>query len=666
MNLDYRKDIDGLRAIAVLSVLVYHYAPSRLSGGFAGVDIFFVISGYLITKHLVEDIQEHGFAIGPLLARFYNKRIRRIVPALLAVLLATIVAGWFVLMPGDYAAAGTSASYSAFGLGNLYFYWNTGYFDREAELQPLLHMWSLGVEEQFYFVWPILLVLIMWASRLNKIMGATTIAVLVAVGFAYSAKTLSLDPKAAFFLPLPRAWELGIGALLAFLPSIRPRWISELAGVVGLALIGWPLLTLQGSETSVGLAMLPAVVGSALLIWPRRENVVSRLLAVRPMHSVGLISYSLYLWHWPILVFYRHYNNGSAPTEIEALYLAAAAFAAGFLSWRFIEQPFRKARKPAIVIPIGALAALSAALAGLFVFNNEGFKSRIPSEVAQLGGLDVMWSWKCPEIVKVAGLPGEYCAFGSPWKEAKTHGILWGDSHSEHLAPMLDLIAREHNTALFLYNPCPAALGGSVHRIWKEQPAYRKACEGLRRDAVTALRTNSELSLIIFSSAWVTLSGLVSLDPPSSDKGPELLRIGLQELVDRISSPSRRIFLVTDTTGPGRNLTDCAAMKMLPLLRVRCSTDFDSRYILAVRAPIIEAFRKMTGIHLITAAPNMCPGGKCSGYVNGEFIYREGSHLRRNLSRDTNIALANLMGLTQIFADRQSAMGLLDPSSIAR
>lgn len=651
MRSDYRPDIDGLRAVAVLSVILFHYGANWLPGGFAGVDVFFVISGYLITKNLSEDIHKHGFAIGPLLGRFYNKRIRRIVPALLAVLLVTLAAGWFLLMPGDYASTGTSAAYSALGVGNLYFYWNTGYFDREAELQPLLHMWSLGVEEQFYFVWPILLALIMWASRINKTLVAAAIAALIAAGLTYGVKTLALNPKAAFFLPLPRAWELGMGAFFAFLPSIRSRWASELAGVAALALIGWPLLALQGSETSLGLAILPAVAGAALLIWPRRESIVSRLLAIRPMRFVGLISYSLYLWHWPIFVLHRHYNNGAAPSHVEAFYLAAAAFSAGYLSWKFIEQPFRRPKRSIFVIPIGALAAFSTALAGIFIFSHEGFKQRIPAEVTALGGVDVMWNWDCPEHVTVEGLSGQFCAFGAPWKEAKTHGILWGDSHSEHLAPMLDIIAREHNTAFFLYIPCPAALGGSVYRPWNEKPTYRKRCEDLRKNAVASLRSSADISVVVFSSAWVALANKVSSNHASSATKFELLKFGLQELVDLISSPSRKIFLVSDTTGPARYLADCAAAKATPLLRASCSTDFNSNDILSIRAPIIEAFRKIVGVHLITAAPNMCPGGKCSGYVNGEFIYRDGSHLRRNLTPETNVALANLIGLNEIFLD---------------
>jgi peptidoglycan/LPS O-acetylase OafA/YrhL len=249
-NEDYRPDIQGLRAIAVLAVIFFHYNSSWLPGGFAGVDVFFVISGYVITKSLTAHIDKHGFRFSPYIKQFYRKRILRIFPALLVVLSATLVAGWFLLMPDEYLRLGASAALSSVGLGNVYFFRHTDYFDPAAEREPLLHMWSLGVEEQFYVVWPVLLFGLLWWSqrrnhrRLNVILALTAIIVL---GIAYSAFELTTNSAAAFYLPLPRAWELGVGALLTFLPSVRGRAASEIMGVLGIFLIAWSLLTLKGS-----------------------------------------------------------------------------------------------------------------------------------------------------------------------------------------------------------------------------------------------------------------------------------------------------------------------------------------------------------------------------------------------------------------------------------
>jgi peptidoglycan/LPS O-acetylase OafA/YrhL len=342
MKIDFRQDIAGLRAVAVLSVLLFHYGVATMSGGFVGVDVFFVISGYLITKSITDDIGRNGLAIGPLLVRFYNRRIRRIAPAALVVLTVTIVASWFLLMPGDYASTGESAAFSAVGLGNWYFFLNTGYFDREASLQPLLNMWSLGVEEQFYLVWPILLSLVLWIAKGHRLVVASLVAALASAGLAYSVYAVSVSPMLAFYLPHARDWELGAGALLVFLPAIRSRLLSEAMSVVGLALIIWSVFTLVGAETSLGWTMVPAVFGSALLVWPRAESWTARFLSLRPFTFIGDISYSLYLIHWPLLVLFKHYANGQEPTLTEATMLGSASIGLAYLSWRFVENPVRK------------------------------------------------------------------------------------------------------------------------------------------------------------------------------------------------------------------------------------------------------------------------------------------------------------------------------------
>lgn len=291
---DYRSDIDGLRAVAVLGVLVYHYGATWLPGGFTGVDVFFVISGFLITSILRREILAGEFS----LLGFYDRRLRRIAPALFAVLLVSLVAGWFLLIPGDYADMAKSAAYSAGGLGNLYFFWNTGYFDQAADLQPMLHMWSLGVEEQFYFVWPPLLFLLMTRLSSQRVVVGV-LAIGLAVAFAFAVWDVSVHPKAAFYLPHARAWELALGAILAFLPRIGNRLLSEVMVAAGLALIAWSYLVITSKDPFPGLNAAYACIGAALVIWPKSPTFFAGPLSLRPMVWVGLISYSLYLWHWP-------------------------------------------------------------------------------------------------------------------------------------------------------------------------------------------------------------------------------------------------------------------------------------------------------------------------------------------------------------------------------
>lgn len=651
---DYRPDIDGLRAIAVLSVLLFHYGATWLPGGFAGVDVFFVISGYLITKHLAEDIVQNGTSILPLLIRFYDKRIRRIVPALVVVLVATLAAGWFLLMPGDYATTGNSAAYSAFGLGNLYFYSNTGYFDREAEMQPLLHMWSLGVEEQFYFVWPILLAGLMFVARGSRTIVAVTIAALVVVGLAYSAQTVAVDPKGAFFLPLPRAWELGVGALLAFLPAIRNRPTSEMMGVAGLALIGGTFAFLAGSETSLALMMVPAVLGSALLIWPRTESAVSGCLAIYPMRFVGKISYSLYLWHWPLIVLFRHYNNGAMPTPVQAALLATIAVGAAYFSWRYVEQPLRKPiRVPIFSIMNGLTASGLVFAVGQLIVQTNGFVDRLPLEAQRLSSLEVMWEWNCPRVASIPGLGNNLCIIGAPWENAKSRGIMWGDSHAEHYAPVLEQAIGDQSISIALYLDCPAALGGSVSRVWPDKPNYQEHCRSNRAQAMKWLSSNSEVRLVLLAGAWegllrtATINGTINSNVEAQAK---LIRDGLAEVTNKTIADGKTTIILGQVPSIPAGRSSCGLVAAAGLVRRvdpciglnKTAYAYTAQYI----APIDQAFRSLSRVTLLSPAQAFCREGECLTQLGGEFLSRDGNHIRRNLKPETRKLIADQIGLT--------------------
>lgn len=273
----YRSDIDGLRAVAVLSVIWFHYGTSlpdwaKLPGGFTGVDVFFVISGFLITQQLYADIQGGRFSI----LGFYDRRIRRILPALLVMLTVVLLAGRWLLMPGDYMSLAWSTAAATFGFSNFYFLFNTGYFDQSAELMPLLHTWSLAVEEQFYFVWPALLFgLTALGSRRNL---AAIIAAIVIVGFGAMIVWIDIDPKGVFYMVGPRAWELAIGALLVFLPPL-PRYAGNAAVAVGLMLVGAGFFVADAKTFPGPSALLPCI-GAAMVIC------LVHLIAEPPIGSV--------------------------------------------------------------------------------------------------------------------------------------------------------------------------------------------------------------------------------------------------------------------------------------------------------------------------------------------------------------------------------------------
>ena len=372
----YRADIDGLRAVAVLSVVIYHAAPAALPGGFTGVDFFFVISGFLISGILQDALGAGRFS----LADFYARRIRRIFPALALVLAATLAYGLVVLLPGERALLGRDAAGGAFFVANLTFWAEIGYFDREAATKPLLHLWSLGVEEQFYLLWP----LVLWALHRCGGVRLWPILLLAGLSLAASLALTPLDPAAAFYSPFTRLWELALGAALAWMARARPAPLPQAnaASLAGLALI---ILSLAAARAGPGFpgwqALLPTL-GAALLIaagpaaWVNR-----RVLALRPMIWVGLISYPLYLWHWPLLSYAHIVHQGRPLKPLLLAALVAAAVALAWATWRFLETPIRTGSRRSVPALAAALALVG--FAGLALW-------RLPTpDPAQAAGLDL-------------------------------------------------------------------------------------------------------------------------------------------------------------------------------------------------------------------------------------------------------------------------------------
>jgi peptidoglycan/LPS O-acetylase OafA/YrhL len=362
----YRPDIDGLRAVAVLAVLLFHLEVDILSGGFVGVDVFFVISGYLITRQILADLERGRFS----LTGFYLRRVRRLGPALLTTLALSAVAGIAILSPPQLVNLGESLAAAVLSVSNVLFYLESGYFDRAADLKPLLHTWSLAVEEQFYLVWPAaLLMLSKYASPRNLLVfiGITGLASLLASGFLTES-----EPSATFFLTPFRVFELGIGALIVLLEPSRPDQprLRQVLSLSGLALILSAALFFTDTTAFPGFAALVPCLGAALIIFAHDPTATRRLLTNRVFVGIGLISYSLYLAHWPIIVFYRH-SVQSEFTAVSQFALAAASFTAATLLYRFIEQPFRHPRAQAGPAPANLrfLRASAAAAVCLLVLS---------------------------------------------------------------------------------------------------------------------------------------------------------------------------------------------------------------------------------------------------------------------------------------------------------
>ena len=376
----YRFDIDGLRAIAVLAVLGYHVMPARLPGGYVGVDVFFVISGYLITRLLWRDLAGASFS----LAGFYERRIRRLMPALVVMILACAVVEVWIGLPDEVRTFGWSAMASAVYLSNHYFLSQNDYFNDDMALNPLLHTWSLSVEEQFYLLFPLVLMLA-YRYRRHALAGLVVLAVL---SFLAGEVMLRINPSAAFYLMPTRLWELLLGGIVALAPHRAwSRWGAEGAVAVGLAMIAYSVVLFSEATPFPGMYALVPVVGAALvLVGGQTAGVgLSWLLSLSPARFLGKISYSVYLWHWPIVVFYK-LQISPEPSSKERLGLIAASLLAGYLSWRLVEHPLRAprgSRQPRIVWAGGVVATVVIMLVGGWFVLSEGGKSRFTG--SQLG-----------------------------------------------------------------------------------------------------------------------------------------------------------------------------------------------------------------------------------------------------------------------------------------
>lgn len=518
----YRPDIDGLRAIAVLPVVAFHLGVPGIRGGFIGVDIFFVISGYLITSIILRDIAAGTFSLGD----FYARRVRRIMPALLLVLAVTTLFAVLFLFPGELMDFARSLAAAFFFMSNHYFLAKAQYFGGAAESMPLLHTWSLAIEEQFYLFFPLGLLLISRLPRLRARPGLV-IAAVAAISFAVSVVLVAVHQEQAFYLLASRAWELCAGALAAagMLPALRHRLLAELIGFGGLALIAATVILFHKAIDFPGVLAL-APVGAAVAIIHAGSypgTFVARLLGNRFLVFFGLISYSLYLWHWPLIVFW-HLETGRSPGLWAMAGLFAVSVVLAYLTWRWVETPFR--RKDSVV---GQHPWKAAGIAGLLVLAvvtplllSGGWPSRFtPSQNATAAYLgykdDEVYRRSTCFIDSHVQTERDYDeAACLALSETKPNLLILGDSHAAHLWRGMATQFPHYNVLQATASGCKPLAGGRG-----EGP-----CVNLMRRILGDTDLLKRLDAIVLSARWR------SEDLP-------LLKTTLAEL----SSHGRRIYV---------------------------------------------------------------------------------------------------------------------------
>jgi peptidoglycan/LPS O-acetylase OafA/YrhL len=651
----YRSDIDGLRAVAVLLVLLFHLDPTLFTGGFVGVDVFFVISGYLMTRLIADESRAGSFSF----AGFYARRCRRILPALLVMLSCTVGAGYVMLAPDEYRSLGNAAIAAALSCANLYFYRNSGYFFDALGLMPLLHTWSLGVEEQFYLIWPVLLMAAYSLSRRGRGGMAMAVVACTIIGFAVSMWAVSANQKAAFYLLHARLWELAAGGLIVFWRW--PAQLRQIPSLLGLILIAAPAFTLTRPSPFPGINALAPVIGAMLIIAASPSSLANQLLALAPLRFVGKISYSLYLWHWPIIAFWMKYNNAQ-PDLIEGLVIIVASLAAASLSWKFIEQPFRrKSVRPVRDVVFAVSAALVVALGGYGIAANQGFPDRMPASLARLSNQTAMWfSFRCPYSATAIG---NNCAVGAPWDTASARGLLWGDSHASHLLPYLDVAGRQTNRAIAILNGCTPPLGGRVKSVSDMQMQRPEVCAVDRAVGMDLLKRFPEIEFVIFASRWPGFLDMLQTDndpePRSIAHGLDLIRQEMQATINEIRSMGRQILLVDGIPVFDFDPVPCASSKGTPLWRNAkrvCANPVASLPLLSAANQIAlsrvyhELASENDGVFSISLSKAVCASGSCLTYLDGEFLFRDPHHLRRDLSPELTAKLSGLLGLDQALA----------------
>lgn len=640
----YRADIDGLRAVSVLAVVFYHAGFSSPSGGFIGVDVFFVISGFLITSIVAREINEGQFS----LVSFYERRARRILPALTAMIVASFAIGWFVLVPAEMRSLGQSALATALFLSNLYFDLTLDYFSQAAEFAPLLHTWSLAVEEQFYIFFPPLLILLFsrrWWPPLWVVFGLSLMSFVAAVVL------LPVRPDWVFYQIPFRAWELGSGAMVA-LASLRPprkRMVREVLAVTGSCAILIPVFVLDATIPFPGLAAAPPVLGATILIWVGSQgggSFVGALLSRPALVWVGLISYSLYLWHWPVLAFLRV----TLGTTVLPLAVAASAVAGSivlaWLSYRFVEQPFRASSAKGLgrrAIFAGSAVSL-AAITGfgwtLHVF--DGFRGRLPPEAAAIAAYAGDENPRRRECFGRAPSEG-LCAIGAARGERDHVAFLfWGDSHALAFMAGMDIAA-----SLAGQSGVFAGRSACAPILDIQRKATGRDCTTFNEHVWTWIQGRTDVPVVVLGARWtlwvegtryrgeagtevhMEWIGEPASRPLKSDNAG-LVENGLNETVARIVDSGRRVILLGPVPEVGRNVPAATARQAMlgwtpPASLTRQDYSARAERTERILMRVADAYEV---VRYIPLADLFCDADHCrTTSADGQPLYRDDDHI---------------------------------------
>ncbi|WP_019954480.1 acyltransferase family protein [Yoonia vestfoldensis] len=612
----YRREIDGLRAVAVLPVIFFHAGFGVFSGGYVGVDVFFVISGFLITGILIDEMETGRFSI----LRFYERRARRILPALFIVILACLPFAYLWMLPSQLQDFGQSLIAVVFFGSNILFWQEGGYFAAAAELKPLLHTWSLAVEEQFYLLFPVFL---LWGWRFGRnrvLWGIVAVAVL---SLLLSELTLRRDPEANFYLISTRAWELLAGSICAFATRGRAQRSSGILAALGLALIVFSVFYFDSHTPFPGLYALLPVAGTALIIlFADKDTWTARLLSTPAFVGIGLISYSAYLWHQPLFAFAR-LRSSTEPSDALMMVLACATLLLAWASWHWVEQPFRTRPHPRIASQRGVFVASGTVGAvivatGLVVHFGDGFPWRKNGDVT-FASLDERLAWN---VGLNLGCQGTFVT-APPCQTSPTPDVLlWGDSFASHLAP--GMLASEPGIGMqqLTLQSCSPVIGiAQFHtREWAE------GCIAFNDQVMEWVRAQDNLRLVVLSSPFDHLFRdrlIVAGGDVVRGSDISLIEARLVATADAIRETGADVVIVSPTPRTGWDIGQCL-MRSVYFGMDESTCDFALQTDTATNAMLRNVSQEVPVYWL---HDDFCRDGVCDVLTDGIFVYMDFGHL---------------------------------------
>lgn len=649
--MEYRREIDGLRALAVLPVILFHAGFQTFSGGFVGVDVFFVISGYLITSIIISEKKNGTFS----LLKFYERRARRILPPLFLVMFTCLPFAWLWLVPPDLETFSKSLLAVTGFVSNIQFWQSTGYFAPRADLQPLLHTWSLAVEEQYYLLFPVLFLLML---RLGTRWTISILAVAALTSLIVTEFESLRHPAANFFLLPTRAWELLIGVLVAVYLSKRTKpnvsdSVAHMASLFGLLLIMYAVLALNKQTPFPSLYTLIPTIGTGLIIlFATPRTIVGRLLSARLFVGIGLISYSAYLWHQPLFAFAKH-RTITEPSNIFLLMLAGFAFVLAYLSFKYVEKPFRHVQRfsRAEIFSYSALCSLFFISFGIITILNHGFPFRASDRVmASLRSANEInpKQAECMTTNRKHIEPSESCILGN---SDNIVGALVGDSHSDALAYAFSNALTKENVGMkqLSFNGCPPVL--DLYRVDDGTD-----CSAYNKSVYDYVKNHNEVQILVLVARWTLWLEGVGFDNgeggvESNNKRVDLIKNGVRqtnnqerrkqlvkqmyvETIKKYLNMGKKVILIYPIPAVGWDVPAISAKREF-LKDSSAGVDLTTSYTAFKKmnketTDVLDSIGKHKNLMVIRPEKIFCESyidDRCIAQLNGKSLYTDDNHL---------------------------------------